>query len=213
VTMLEDFERIYATDKWGKGSGTGSSPRYCQRYLAYLADLLPHVRTVLDLGCGDWQLYSGFSWQGVEYTGVDIMKRLVVNNAVNHMTHTFIQADFSRPAVLRGLFDNAGFDLVLLKDVAQHWNDVEIHVWLQAMLELPFKTLLVTNNWRHFRSPQRNSEPRSIDNPYRWAPIDFRRYGFKDVLYYPRGKFKQVARLDHKQAPHAMHMLAAQDFL
>jgi 2-polyprenyl-3-methyl-5-hydroxy-6-metoxy-1,4-benzoquinol methylase len=64
-TLKEDFTKIYQKEKWGKGkgSGTGSTPLYCQKYLKYLQSLLQPGMHVLDLGCGrgEHEGSSGFS--------------------------------------------------------------------------------------------------------------------------------------------------------
>lgn len=202
--MKEAFEKIYEKERWGKdkGSGTGSSPKYCEKYLAYLHGLLRTHSSVLDLGCGDWQLYQGFDWGATRYRGVDIVSSVVARNRLQYATPNinFHCANFNDPEVLAKAFthNTTGYDLVLCKDVLQHWSDVEITVWLRAIKKQQFKTLLVTNNWRHFRTPSKDAQPRNVDNQYRWSPINMARYaGFVDVLYYPAGKYKQVARYTH----------------
>lgn len=201
--MKQIFEDIYTRQAWGKGkgSGTGSSPVYCALYLDYLRDLMRanHYERVLDLGCGDWQLYRGFSWGNIRYTGVDVVERLVdLNEIVHGYGHRqFVCADFSDPRVLEWLVHEHSPQLIIVKDVLQHWPDEAVKAWLAAMLAYPWRTCIAVNNWQHHRSPHKNKLPRNVKNSYRWAPIDMRQWGFKDVLYYPRGKFKQVARLDH----------------
>jgi hypothetical protein len=183
MSRQSDFERIYASNIWGKGSGTGSSPAYCAEYLKYLRRILPKYGQVLDLGSGDGQLFAGFEFP-IPHIRVDVVPTLPID----------IHADFANPDVLKTLPFTPD-TLVLVKDVIQHWPDSDIGPWLAAIKELPWRTLLVTNNWRYFRSPQKNGQPRDVTNRHRWSPVDMREYGFEVVMHYPKGKFKQVAQL------------------
>src|SRR4051812_40562633 len=137
--MREAFERIYAKEAWGKGkgSGTGSSPVYCAAYLRYLGELLLTKRSVLDIGCGDWQLYKGFTWPArVHYVGVDIVETNVQRNTLVHSARNieFVHTDVTVSKHTHALFEQYGpFDLVLVKDVLQHWSDNEITSWLGTM--------------------------------------------------------------------------------
>jgi 2-polyprenyl-3-methyl-5-hydroxy-6-metoxy-1,4-benzoquinol methylase len=196
-TLKEDFTKIYQKEKWGKGkgSGTGSTPLYCQKYLKYLQSLLQPGMHVLDLGCGDWQLYRGFDWPALNYLGVDVVEMVVDENTRAHPDFRFMCADFSQPPVMELLLSSTHRDIVLIKDVLQHWSDEEIIGWLSVVKQSSFGTLVTVNNWRHFRSPWKDNLPRDIDNPYRWAPIDMTKFGFEVVDYYPAGKFKQIAVL------------------
>ena len=56
--MLEYFKQVYAKGKWGKGSGVGSDPRNVPDYIGVLQTFLRdmQIRSVVDVGCGDWQL-------------------------------------------------------------------------------------------------------------------------------------------------------------
>lgn len=212
--MKDDFTAIYAKHAWGKdkGSGTGSSPRYCAAYLAWLRTVVdgnPGMR-VLDLGCGDWQLYQGFDWSSVDYRGVDIVGGVVQANTLVYGDR-FERADFNNPDTLWGLLRRHRPQLVLVKDVLQHWSDDELHVWLRAMCASNhWNTLVTVNNWRHFRTPAKDALPRDINNPYRWAPVDMvKRYGFNEVMYYPSGKFKQVARISTRDRLKVVKILEA----
>jgi SAM-dependent methyltransferase len=200
--MKEAFEAIYEKQAWGKdkGSGTGSSPQYCVDYLAYLRTIVGNYKYVIDLGCGDWQLYTGFRWPStVHYVGIDIVAKRVDVNKILYGGDTvrFSACDFSQPYYMRLLCANYPRALILVKDVLQHWSDDEIAGWLEATAPLNWRTILAVNNWKHFRSPAKNGTPRDINNAYRWAPIDMRQHGFTEVMYYPaKGKFKQVTRID-----------------
>jgi SAM-dependent methyltransferase len=185
----EVFTEIYDNERWGKGkgSGTGSDPSYCRKYLENLRVFLEkrEIKTVLDLGCGDRQLYNGFSWQGYSYLGVD-----VVPSVAPDLVHDF-QND---PESLW----TQSWDLVILKDVLMHWTNEEVVEFMDRLVKLPFKYLLITNSWKYNRVPAKNALPRELDPRYSWAPLDVQkeplsRYGIKPFFYF---KFKQTGLLE-----------------
>ena len=73
------FEKIYDENLWGNGSGPGSSPANTVEYRAFLARFLGSnaIRTVTDLGCGDWQFSKLLDWSAVNYTGIDVVEAVV----------------------------------------------------------------------------------------------------------------------------------------
>ena len=77
--MKTIFEEMYQKKIWGGGSGVGSLPEATVRYRAVLQKLLAdyHVRSVVDIGCGDWQTGSRVDWTGIEYTGIDIVAEVI----------------------------------------------------------------------------------------------------------------------------------------
>jgi 2-polyprenyl-3-methyl-5-hydroxy-6-metoxy-1,4-benzoquinol methylase len=196
--MQDTFSNIYAKQVWGKGlgSGTGSSPQYCAKWLELLGAHLRQDIIVLDLGCGDWQLYKDFDWKGASYLGADVVSSVIEENRKNHPEHEFAHVDFSDVGQL-GILMAIRPELILIKDVLQHWSDEELVPWLdtfKAMLNYPC-TVLTANNWKYHRTPEKNGGPRDVNNRYRWAPLDLTLHGFKEVAYYPNGKFKQVCML------------------
>lgn len=196
------FRQVYLKEVWGRGrgSGDGSTPAYCASYIAYLQELVDsgRYREVIDLGCGDCQVASAVRWKGVSYVGadcVDVPSRRPVPHARIEI------CDFRAPEELERLFALHEPDLVLVKDVLQHLADDEVADFAERLSRLSWKTLLVTNDWRYMRSPARNGTPRSVDNPYTWAPLPcdaavLAPLALSPVLHYPRNRRKQVSRSD-----------------
>jgi 2-polyprenyl-3-methyl-5-hydroxy-6-metoxy-1,4-benzoquinol methylase len=197
------FEDIYRQEKWGKGkgSGTGSDPKYCEKYLDYLTLMLNHdteqhdVKSVIDIGCGDWQLYKGFQWPNdIKYIGCDI-SQTAIDIAKTRTTQIVLKVD-TMDDTLNLIEDNPN-DLILIKDVMQHWTDEEINYFLNHLKNLPgWKYVLISNNWKFHRDPTKNGQPRMMDK-YSWAPIPVDHpvlveFGFKLIFRYPKGGFKQV---------------------
>lgn len=207
--MKQIFEKIYSKELWGKGkgSGTGSSPEYCKKYIVFIEKELAtnDYGAVIDFGCGDWQLAKAISWENVRrYIGIDVVQRVVdgASQLANSLDRyevgqfKFECEDFSDPGYVKDLLiDYSQYEpiLVLCKDVLQHWPDDIVTDFLQALHDwMPSGSKsIITNNYQYIRSPEKNSTLRSVENRYRWAPIDLTKppfdvYGYKAELYYPR---------------------------
>jgi SAM-dependent methyltransferase len=122
--MHEAFARAYKDGRWHHGSGSGSSPANTAAYRAYLeAYLRDHeIRTVLDIGCGDWQFSRLIDWGEIIYDGVDVVPDLADANAARYGNPMI---SFTCADVLEGWALPAA-DLVLCKDLFQHWPDAAI---------------------------------------------------------------------------------------
>lgn len=212
-THTEAFTEIYKKERWGKGkgSGTGSDPKYCKKYMQYIQLNLDSgfYTQVLDFGSGDWQFSQHIDWKDVNYLGVEcvtsvfdrVQAKFQFSNDNGDWPVAFVNEDFSNPEVVRTIMKAYDQEarLILVKDVFQHWEDHEVVQFLEAIYDEAHRgdSLLVTNNWRYIRAPQPIPNPRVLDR-YRWCPIDFtepkwRKYGFVEALMYPR-KEKVVMR-------------------
>jgi len=72
-THKEVFDRIYSSNFRG-GSGPGSSEENTRQYRAFLKEFLVsnRIKSVVDVGCGDWQLSRHIGWSGIDYLGIDV---------------------------------------------------------------------------------------------------------------------------------------------
>jgi hypothetical protein len=143
--MEAAFTDVYASKRWGIGSGEGSNPKNAQPYLTILQQylLLPNVHTVVDLGCGDWQLMRTMQLpDSTLYEGFDVVKSIIENNT----------ALYQKPNVtfhfISGLseFKTTHHDLLIVKDVLQHWPNHDIHYFLTHILP-KFRYALITNDY------------------------------------------------------------------
>jgi 2-polyprenyl-3-methyl-5-hydroxy-6-metoxy-1,4-benzoquinol methylase len=193
------FEQIYRKEVWGKGkgSGTGSSPEYCRDYLTYLNSAIFNGARVMDIGCGDHQLWAEFDLKKWRYIGVDASEQALEMAANRYeqppplfLAHT--------PAEIEGIAFNFEPHFILLKDVMMHWTDEEIDQFLDMLVKVaPTATIIASHNYKYFRKPSMNYEPRKLDR-YSWAPIPedhpaMVRHGFRGIRYYPRGKYKLIS--------------------
>jgi SAM-dependent methyltransferase len=158
----ETFRRIYARNLWGgdRGefcSGLGSTEGHAEAYAAMVrAFVAEHgVRSVVDLGCGDFRVAARFITPELDYTGVDIVPELIAHHQQNHATaHVrFMCADIlveTLPAA----------DLCLVRQVFQHLSNTEIQQALQRLGQ--FRHVIVTE---HVPDPSRLRAP-NRDKPH-----------------------------------------------
>jgi SAM-dependent methyltransferase len=160
----ETFSRIYQRDEWGGGSGGGSGPGHTVEYREYLARFMRdnNVRSVLDIGCGDWQHSCLIDWTGINYTGVDVVPHVVERNRAAHSAPnvTFMLAD-GRTVPLDA-------DLLIIKDVVQHWTTEEIIQFLDRMKRSRLRFGLLANCEPSLWLQQGNRDCAAGE----WRPVD-----------------------------------------
>jgi SAM-dependent methyltransferase len=165
------FDKIYENSYWGKGSGGGSSPEATQPYKVFLEDFIRQhdIKSIVDLGCGDWQFSQFLDFGGATYIGIDASKSVIKNN----------QKSFSRPGVSfadlpKDYNDLPDADLLVCKDVLMHLSTKEVQDILSILPN--FKHALITNDipcasafekiilkLRHLFSPVVNKEIKTGD--------------------------------------------------
>jgi SAM-dependent methyltransferase len=191
----EVFETIYETERWGKGlgSGSGSDPDYCKGYLDYLMQRIPLGSNVLDLGCGDLQM-----WQPVplyrrwNYVGADISDTAMALAHEREPNAYLTKLSAQDVAGVLELAREEKTDFILLKDVIMHWTDDEIREYLGALAIEFTGTIITANSWKYWRKPDTPHWPRVLDR-HSWAPVHpdhpaMKFMGFREVAKYARGK-------------------------
>lgn len=135
------FRSIYAKNTWGSGSGPGSDPEYTLDYRKFLSDYIKQnrIKSILDVGCGDWQFSRLLDWSGVDYLGVDIVPELVEANIQNFggLGVTFKVLDLVDE-------DPPCADLVIIKDVLQHLSFSAVDNILRKLQK--FKRVLIVQD-------------------------------------------------------------------
>lgn len=158
------FEAIYAGDRWGGGSGPGSTPAFCAPLVDWLADYIARerVKWLVDLGCGDFQwMPAVIAATGVGYAGLDVVEELLAGHRSRHPGLRFLAADVAT-APADELPEG---DLYWAKDVLQHWSSEQVETWLARFFAArPAAHLVVCNC-----SGQRGR--RRLDSRWRFAPL------------------------------------------
>jgi SAM-dependent methyltransferase len=135
------FSDIYRNNVWGRGSGAGSMPEYAQPYVVMLQRFLHdyEIKSVVDLGCGDWQFSRLIDWTDVNYLGLDVVDTVIDANTELFATDSigFQIATTGEPL--------PPADLVVCKDVLQH---LPVAVVADHLVEFRhrYKHVLITND-------------------------------------------------------------------
>jgi hypothetical protein len=150
VTVLSDrklrqqiFRDIYNNDRWGGDqqskffSGVGSRGEVLEVYVQGMAELLEHHATelgrpltVIDLGCGDFEVGRALVTRlpDLTYIGCDIVPELIAHNVRTYASEkvSFRQLDIVSDPLPEG-------DVCLVRQVLQHLSNVEIAAFLQRI--------------------------------------------------------------------------------
>jgi SAM-dependent methyltransferase len=178
--LTEAFERIYREDLWTNGSGPGSAASSTIEYRAFVERFIKEnrVRSVTDLGCGDWQFSALMDWSGVDYLGLDVVASLIDRNRERHGRSNI---RFDR---MTGIDDLPGGDLLLCKEVLQHLPNALVAEYCAA-IRSRYRFALITNA----------IEPAEIANtdiaPGDWRPLrlaeePFSQPGATISIYFPQ---------------------------
>lgn len=150
---IKAFTKVYEECHWGdnkseeyKGSsGDGSSIEYnLGTYIPFIRAFFKtrNINSVVDVGCGDWRcgelIYRNLH---IDYTGVDAYEALIERHKKQWAQHTWLH--------LNGYADRAQLpeaDVLLLKDVIQHWTTAEIYTFLDDITaSKKYKYILIIN--------------------------------------------------------------------
>lgn len=161
-SLQEVFEAIYADNKWGgtKGqycSGTGSNEEHASLYATAVKALIAEngIRTVLDLGCGDFAVARRFQAPGLQYVGADIVEGLVRYNQEHYSTPDI---SFRHLNIVSEELPDA--ELCLVRQVLQHLSNSEVGAILAKLRK--YKFVLITE---HYPAPSITPIP-NLDKPH-----------------------------------------------
>jgi SAM-dependent methyltransferase len=169
---LDAFRRIYASDHWQGGSGAGSHVAATEAYRRILEAVVRgrDITTVVDAGCGDWQFSRLVDWSDKRYVGVDIVPEVVVRDreAFGRENVEFVVDDIRTAAL-------PAADLLVCKDVLQHWDVGSVQAFLDRNLAR-YRYALVTND---IASVHSGAEMLNAEIPIgHWRPLDLERSPF-----------------------------------
>lgn len=146
----EIFRIHYEDDSssWGKQSGSGSSPFYTIDYRCFIDKFvrLNRINSIVDIGCGDWQFSRFLNLQGVNYLGIDVVPSVIAKNKELYRDKN---VDFCLAPDEVSLIP--GGDLLIMKDVLQHFPNAEI-IKYSTLVFPKFKHCLITNSYEKLQS-------------------------------------------------------------
>lgn len=138
--LQERFSVIYEENQWTNGSGPGSMPKHTIEYRAFLSKFIAEneIKSVTDLGCGDWQSTRLMDWTGIHYLGLDVVQWIVEDNNNKFGSENVEFRHFSDLSQL------PGGDLCICKEVFQHLPNGIIQEHLEA-IKNKYRFALITN--------------------------------------------------------------------
>jgi SAM-dependent methyltransferase len=156
------FSEIYRRNLWGGASGefcsgSGSTPTHAEVYAeAIRAFITEHaITSVVDLGCGDFEVARRFLSPGLRYVGVDIVPELVARNRRHFGSET---VRFEALDILTEPLPER--ELCLIRQVLQHLSNAEIATALGRLSG--FRFAIVTE---HLPAPSR-IRAKNLDKPH-----------------------------------------------
>ena len=134
------FYEIYKNNLWGGETGTfcsgeGSSLEanviYCDRVKNFISD--HNIKTVLDIGCGDFQVSSEIVGSHFNYIGIDVVEPLI-----EHNQKKFGNEHISFECLDVTLDELPAADLILIREVFQHLSNQQISTILERIKKVPY---------------------------------------------------------------------------
>jgi SAM-dependent methyltransferase len=123
------------------GSGAGSLLFHNLGYIAFIEGFIANhtVRSVVDMGCGDWQFSQYINWGQTRYRGYDIIQQVV---EANQRQYTDDAIDFHLYSGDADELPQA--ELLIIKDVLHHLSHRRIKDVLSSIRR--FRYALITNS-------------------------------------------------------------------
>ena len=146
----EIFSEIYEKSYWGGSgsplSGTGSTPTAAAVYRTLVKEVISgkKIKTVLDLGHGDWEIWSDYQFENVQYLGIDVAAALseVLTKKFNQKNITFRYGNMVTE-------DLPEAELCITKDVLQH---LPIEDVIRVLTKLQkYERVIICNDFYKFQ--------------------------------------------------------------
>jgi SAM-dependent methyltransferase len=139
LTVRDAFSRIYHENQWGgtRGkycSGSGSSGRAADLYCDYVRHFVEErqINSIVDLGCGDFQIGGRIAPLVGKYVGVDVVPDLIALNRrmFRSQNVAFECLDITTAPLPSG-------ELCLVRQVLQHLSNDQIQAILPKLNAFP----------------------------------------------------------------------------
>jgi hypothetical protein len=162
---MDYFKTIYHENLWKNDetiSGDGSTLKCSYPYLSFLKEFVKtnNIKTILDLGCGDFNLMKHVDFKDVEYLGVDLVNELIEKNNINYGS---INIKFINNKIHDYEFKD-NYDLILCKDVLQHWSTQSVITFLSVIKN--YKYCLLINDYNNDEYYNKNFNVPILDSEY-----------------------------------------------
>lgn len=147
---MSEIKSVFASkyheggSEWGGHSGPGSIAYYTADYRHFVERFIfmNQIKSVVDIGCGDWQFSRYIDYSGVTYHGYDVVDHII---EVNRQNYNLPGINFHvMPKIIKEL-EKA--DLLIIKDVLQHLPNKEIFQFLHEVIP-KYRYALITNSYQ-----------------------------------------------------------------
>jgi len=155
--MASIFGEVYEKKMWGGKtaprwfSGRGSVDYNTEKYREYVQQFIQEhdIKSVVDVGCGDFRLGELMDWSGISYIGTDVVGELVERNNKKYASDNikFVECDITED-------DLPEADLCLVRQMFQHFSNDDILAALPKLSK--FKYVLITDAVSPEEPPVRN---------------------------------------------------------
>lgn len=185
--MKEIFEYIYNFNVWkneigGTATGPGSCIECSNPYIMFLEAFVKkyQIKSMLDLGCGDFNLMKHFNFSNIEYLGIDIVDIIIEENNKKFSNNNI---KFISDNILSYKPEKT-YDLVIIKDVLQHFSNTNV---ISCIKNINYcKYILITNDYTPINKNCKDGEYRQLNlyiEPYSMSNIK-RQFEFDSCGYY-----------------------------
>jgi SAM-dependent methyltransferase len=163
LSIEEAFDQIYERGTWSGGSGElsggGSYGRVADQYIAFLTAFIKEhdVRSVLDIGCGDFNIGARIAPQVARYFAIDVSARIIDRNRSRFASMSnveFRQVNACTEPLVQT-------DLVTVRQVLQHLTNAQIEMILKNIERTSPQFTLVSE---HLCRPTPSFQP-NLDLP------------------------------------------------
>lgn len=187
------FANVYRNNGWGRAPDGrpyySDSPEALTRPIRkVVTDFIKarSIRSVVDLGCGDFEMASGIDMQGATYVGVDIFPDLIAWNTAHfgQVGRSFCVADIVEDDLPDG-------DLAMIHTVLYILSEQDVRRALAKLEKYPF--VLVTDGQPDIPSDARRNIDKKTD---KYTRHDYYNNGF--YLELPPYNLNVEVLLEHK---------------
>ena len=168
----ELFDEIYREHMWGgtpdKSSGWGSYGEHSTDYVDFVRDFISqnNIKSILDIGCGDFQVGSRICSAVNQYIGADVSSVIIKQNTVAYSEQKNVQFIVLDVCVN----ELPQVDLITIREVLQHLSNDDILLALNNIEHSKARFALVTEHLpaKHVLRTPNIDKPRgpNIRNPY-----------------------------------------------
>lgn len=163
---MDYFKTIYKNNLWnseqGTSSGPGSTIEYATPYIIFLKEFVTknQIKSILDVGCGDFNLMKHFDFTNIQYTGIDIVEELIDQN---QMLYSKSNITFQSIPIHYFTYTEH-YDLIICKDVLQHWSIESVRSFLKRIKN--FNYCLLTNDYKNSNYSNKTHNTLILDSEY-----------------------------------------------